>query len=43
MRFDLGPYPALRGVLASHEGSAAALRVAAADSLGPTPFTDPRV
>jgi glutathione S-transferase len=43
MRFDLRPYPALRAVLASHEGSAAALRVAAADSLGPTPFTDPKV
>lgn len=43
MRFDLRLYPALRGVLASHEGSAAALRVAAADGLGSTPFTDPKV
>lgn len=43
MRFDPRPYPALRGVLASHEVSAAALRVAAADGLGATPFTDPRV
>lgn len=41
MRFDLRPFPTLRAVLAAHETSPAALRVAAADSLGPTPFTNP--
>jgi glutathione S-transferase len=41
MRFDLRPFPALRAVLATHETSPAALRVAAADGLGPMPFTNP--
>lgn len=41
MRFDLRPFPALRAVLAAHETTAAALRVASADGLGPTPFTNP--
>lgn len=43
MRFDLQPFPALRAVLAAHEVSPAALRVAAADGLGPTPFTHPAI
>jgi glutathione S-transferase len=42
MRFDLGPFPALKAVLAAHEAFPAALRVAEADGLGPTPFTNPR-
>lgn len=41
-RFDLRPFPALAAVLAAHEARPAALRVALADDLGPTPFTDPR-
>jgi glutathione S-transferase len=41
MRFSLDPYPALRAVLAAHEGFPAARRVAEADALGPAPFTAP--
>jgi glutathione S-transferase len=41
MRFDLRPFPALRAVLAAHEGFPAARRVAEADGLGPHPFTAP--
>jgi glutathione S-transferase len=41
LRFSLAPYPALRAVLAAHEGFPAAQRVAKADALGPTPFTAP--
>jgi len=40
-RFDLAPHPHLRAVLAAHEASAAAQRVAALDGLGPTPYTQP--
>jgi glutathione S-transferase len=43
MRFSLAPYPALRAVLAAHEGFPAARRVAEADALGPTPFTAPEI
>ncbi|MFN6924980.1 MAG: glutathione S-transferase family protein [Tabrizicola sp.] len=39
---DLRDFPALKAVLAAHEARPAALRVAAADALGPTPFTNPR-
>lgn len=38
---DLADFPALKGVLAAHEARPAALRVAASDGLGPTPFTQP--
>ena len=40
---DLADFPNLRAVLAAHETRPAALRVAKADGLGPTPFTNPRV
>ena len=40
---DLTRFPALRAVLAAHETRPAALRVALADGLGPTPFTQPVV
>ena len=39
---DLAGFPHLHAVLAAHETRPAALRVAASDGLGPTPFTDPR-
>jgi glutathione S-transferase len=42
MRFSLRPFPALRSVLAAHEASPAARKVAEADALGPTPFTAPQ-
>ncbi len=42
LRFSLAPFPALRAVLAAHEVTPAALRVAEADGLGPTPFTAPQ-
>lgn len=42
LRFDLRPFPALAAVLDAHEARPAALRVAEADGLGPTPFTNPR-
>ena len=35
-------FPALHAVLAAHEARPAAMVVAAADGLGPTPFTNPR-
>ncbi|NJM83403.1 MAG: glutathione S-transferase family protein [Tabrizicola sp.] len=38
----LDAFPALRDVLAAHEARPAALRVARAEGLGPSPFTDPR-
>jgi len=38
---SLDAFPALRAVLAAHEARPAALRVATADGLGPTPFTNP--
>jgi len=38
---DLAGFPNLRAVLAAHEARPAALRVALADGLGPTPFTNP--
>jgi glutathione S-transferase len=38
---DLADFPALKAVLAAHEARPAALRVAASDGLGPTPFTQP--
>lgn len=40
---DLGQFPHLKAVLAAHETRPAALRVAEADTLGPTPFTNPRL
>lgn len=42
MRFSLRPFPALKAVLAAHEGTPAARRVAEADALGPHPFTHPQ-
>jgi glutathione S-transferase len=39
---DIADFPNLRAVLAAHEARPAALRVAMADGLGPTPFTNPR-
>jgi glutathione S-transferase len=41
LRFDLAPFPALTAMLAAHEATPAAVRVAALDGLGPTPFTNP--
>ena len=38
---DLADFPYLKAVLAAHEARPAALRVAASDGLGPTPFTNP--
>lgn len=38
---ELDEFPQLRAVLAAHESRPAALRVAASDGLGPTPFTNP--
>ena len=38
----LDDFPQLKAVLATHEARPAALRVAASDGLGPTPFTNPR-
>jgi glutathione S-transferase len=38
---DLDDFPQLKAVLAAHEARPAALRVAEADGLGPTPFTNP--
>lgn len=35
-------FPHLKAVLSAHEARPAALRVAASDGLGPTPFTNPR-
>ncbi len=40
-RFDLSPFPALTAMLAAHEATPAARRVANADSLGPHPYTAP--
>ncbi len=40
---DPRAFPALHAVLAAHEARPAALRVAKADGLGPTPFTNPRL
>jgi glutathione S-transferase len=37
----LADFPHLHAVLAAHEARPAALRVAASDGLGPTPFTNP--
>lgn len=42
MRFSLRPFPTLQAILAAHEASPAARKVAAADALGPTPFTAPQ-
>jgi glutathione S-transferase len=38
----LDDFPHLKAVLTAHESRPAALRVAASDGLGPTPFTNPR-
>ncbi|HEY6918390.1 MAG TPA: glutathione S-transferase family protein [Tabrizicola sp.] len=38
---DLDDFPKLKAVLSAHEARPAALRVAATDGLGPTPFTNP--
>jgi glutathione S-transferase len=38
----IGDFPHLKAVLAAHEARPAALRVAASDGLGPSPFTNPR-
>jgi glutathione S-transferase len=40
-RFDLSPFPALTAMLAAHEATPAARRVAEADGLGPRPYTAP--
>jgi glutathione S-transferase len=40
-RFSLAPFPALHATLAAHQATPAARRVALADGLGPTPYTDP--
>lgn len=40
---DLADFPNLHRILLAHEARPAALRVAEADGLGPTPFTNPRV
>jgi glutathione S-transferase len=40
---DLASFPHLAAVLAAHQARPAALRVAEADGLGPTPFTNPRL
>ena len=40
---DLAGFPHLQAVLAAHEARPAACRVADADGLGPTPFTNSRV
>lgn len=37
----LDDFPQLKAVLSAHEARPAALRVAASDGLGPTPFTNP--
>jgi glutathione S-transferase len=41
LRFSLAPFPALTAMLARHEATPAARRVALADGLGPTPYTAP--
>jgi glutathione S-transferase len=41
-RLDLTQFPALHAVLAAQESRPTALRVAKADGLGPTPYTQPR-
>jgi glutathione S-transferase len=41
VRFSLAPFPALTAMLAAHEATPAAVRVAAADGLGPHPYTAP--
>lgn len=43
LRFDLAPFPALHATLAAHESTPAARRLAIADSLGPHPYTAPRI
>lgn len=40
-RFSLAPFPALTAVLAAHEATPAARRLAKIDSLGPNPYTAP--
>jgi glutathione S-transferase len=41
MRFSLAPFPALIAMLAAHEATPAARRMALADALGPRPYTAP--
>jgi glutathione S-transferase len=41
LRFSLAPFPALTAMLAAHETTPAAVRLAGIDGLGPTPFTNP--
>ncbi len=41
LRFTLAPFPALHAVLAAHEGTPAARRVALEDALGTHPYTAP--
>lgn len=43
LRFGLAPFPGLRAVLAAHEATPAARRVALLDTLGPTPYTAPMI
>ncbi len=43
LRFSLAPFPALHAMLAAHEATPAARRVAKADSLGPNPYTAPEM
>lgn len=40
-RLDLAPFPALRALLAAYEARPAVQEVAAAEGIGPTPFTNP--
>lgn len=40
---DIDHFPHLKAVLSAHEARPAALRVAASDALGPTPFTHPGI
>jgi glutathione S-transferase len=41
LRFNLAPFPALHAMLAAHEATPAARRVALVDGLGANPFTAP--
>lgn len=41
LRFSLGPFPSLKAMLAAHEATPAARRLAEIDSLGAAPYTAP--
>lgn len=40
-RLDLGPFPALKAMLVAYEARPAVQEVAAAEGIGPTPFSNP--